>query len=116
MKLNIDPRAEALDTYALQCRSENHHWKRVGELVVSTTRKGIVQEIQVDRVCPLCDTIREDIYKLPTFELVKRRYRAPASYRAVKMKGYTGRVSRQSYRAAYLARALKELLSCRSKS
>lgn len=107
MKIKVDPRAESMDTWALQCRSENHHWTRTGEAASKVVR-GIIREIEVIRHCAKCDAHRTDIYSLPTFALLKRRYRYAPDFKLKVEKGEE-RPDRAAFRAAYLARELKDL-------
>lgn len=109
MKIEVDHRAEQLLDFALRCRAENHHWKREGESVTQTTRKGIIKEIEVSRRCLNCGGQRVDNYSLPRFELVKRRYWYAPEYKVKRKKG-DPRLSKQHYVTAFLARELKELL------
>lgn len=115
MRIPVDSRAERLHDTVLRCRSENHIWVRMQELVTKTRRvrgRSIIEEIEIHRVCTTCESERVDLLSVPTFALLKRKYRMTPDY---KPKTFDtdphDKITKQHYRTAYLARELKELLS-----
>lgn len=109
MKLEINPLAEQLDDYVLKCRAMAHRWQRVAATVSDTNRRGIVKAVDVTYQCDECLKVRLDTYSLPRLSLVRRRYQYHPEYR-VKTPPGENRPQRGEFRAAYLARELKELL------
>jgi hypothetical protein len=98
-----------MDSFAINCHAENHHWTRLSGLPTAVVR-GVVKEMEVLRVCDLCESERRDTYILPTFALKKRKYTYVQGYKIKTAKG-DSRPGRSAYRAVLLAREFKDVIS-----
>jgi len=98
----IDDRTTVMTEPMLECRMDNHQWRRLSETPVSTTRSGVVTGLEVVRGCSRCETMRTDVYNTKSYELLSRKYKHGEGY-LIKTNG-AGKLHVEDYRAAFYTR------------